>query len=585
VPEGILVTIRRFTPRDRSMVEVQDGAQLPAKDLNLNNKQLLFAIQEQIDFGSYGGSGLPGGGSGWPDWGGGISLPIQQIIDQVMQSPVMDLLTSRLDDIEYTASTLMEEILRSDKAYNYRHEDQARVALVETAVNTINTDQQAVAEKIEDIYTKFDDAEAQIHTVQKAISDANSANAIVFEGINAKISNAESDIKSVRQAIVDETSARTTAMQTAKSEWIDADNKVTQALNLTLTTTYATKDYAQSTAKTQVEALANGKFANLEQRFEALVDGTADPNGDWQANYTVRINGGTIGGTPVIAGIGLGVDSKTGSNFVVMADRFAFVSPTYTSTGGVQQMKYPFVIGTVGGVSTVGIQGQLVVDGSITADKIRVNSLSALTANMGEVNGGTFRTFQLDQYGNIINPYEFRAEMTNNPGDPYPLWVGSGVKNWNNGVFVVDRSGNAKFNGTITAQNMTGNLQTYGTGSWAGDVAANYGATTDAVTLPAPVRLGEVHMPVVISEVVCSSTGSDVASGWIAIQQLVGSTWIDVRSTRYTLRGGNASTYTLVFFGGPTTGATAYRIRLSDAGQHGEQFHMYAVNTYTFGLK
>jgi hypothetical protein len=334
-----------------------------------------------------------------------------------------------------------------------------------------------------------------------------------------------------------------------------------------------------------VEALANGKFANLEQRFEALVDGTADPNGDWQANYTVRINGGTIGGTPVIAGIGLGVDSKTGSNFVVMADRFAFVSPTYTSTGGVQQMKYPFVIGTVGGVSTVGIQGQLVVDGSITADKIRVNSLSALTANMGEVNGGTFRTFQLDQYGNIINPYEFRAEMTNNPGDPYPLWVGSGVKNWNNGVFVVDRSGNAKFNGTITAQNMTGNLQTYGTGSWAGDVAANYGATTDAVTLPAPVRLGEVHMPVVISEVVCSSTGSDVASGWIAIQQLVGSTWIDVRSTRYTLRGGNASTYTLVFFGGPTTGATAYRIRLSDAGQHGEQFHMYAVNTYTFGLK
>ncbi|MCT6980884.1 hypothetical protein M1697_22660, partial [Salmonella enterica subsp. enterica serovar Oranienburg] len=91
------------------------------------------------------------------------------------------------------------------------------------------------------------------------------------------------------------------------------------------------------------------------------------------------------------------------------------------------------------GLSTVGIQGQLLVDGTITADKIRVNTLSALTANMGEVNGGTFRTFQLDAWGNIINANEFRVEMTNNPGDAHPLWVGAGVKNWNNAVFAVDR--------------------------------------------------------------------------------------------------------------------------------------------------
>jgi hypothetical protein len=583
VPDGILLTIRRFTPRDTNMVKVMDGVQLPAADLNLNNQQLLYILQEQIDYGS-GGTKLPGGGAGWPDPGGSPSFPIQEIIDQLMQSPVMGLLTGRLDDIDDTASTLLEEILRSDKVYNLRREDAARVALVETKVNTIVDENQSVAEKIEDVYAKFDDQEAQIHSVQKAVSDANSATATSFEEVNARMAHAESDITSVRQSVVDETSARTTALQTAKSEWQDADNKVTQALNLTLSTTYATKDYAQSVATTQVEALANGKFANLQQRFEALVDGTSDPNGEFSANYTVRINAGTINGTPVIAGMGLGVDSKTGSNFVVMADRFAFVSPTYTSTGGVQQMKYPFVIGTVGGVSTVGINGQLVVDGTITADKIKVNSLSALTANMGEVNGGTFRTFQLDANGAIINPTEFRVEMTNNPGDAYPLWVGAGVKNWNNAVFAVDRSGNAKFGGTVTAQNIMGNLQVTNTWNWTGDITASGGATAN-LQLDAPVRLGEAHRPIIMMELSIYNSGGDPCNGTITVEKLVGSTWVALRSNGYYLGSGNSQVSTILVLDDATSAVQQYRVRTSTGGNRDGNFHLNKVTGYAFGLR
>lgn len=618
VPESILVTIRRFTPRDDTLAIYHDGAQLPAKDLNLNTKQLLFICQEQIDFGTYGGGGLPGGGSGWPNPGGNPSLPIQQIIDQIMQSPIMGLLTGRIDQIDDTAETLLEEILRSDAAFQYRHSENARDALVETKITTIQDDQHSMAEQITDVYAKYDNAEAQIHSVQKAVSDNASATASSFEGVNARFKLNEADITTVKQAVSTETEARATAIQQVSadigkansrittvseavateaearaqaiqkvvSDYKSADDSVSSAINQTLQSTYATKDYAKSIAITQVEAWAGGDFAMLEQRFEALVDGNADPSstGAWQANYTVRINAGKIDGTPVIAGIGLGVDSKTGSNFVVMADSFAFVSPTYTTSGGVQQMKFPFVIGTVGGVSTVGIQGQLMVDGSITADKIRVNSLSALTANMGEVNGGTFRTFQLDGNGNIINPSEFRVEMTNNPGDAYPLWVGAGVKNWNNAVFAVDRSGNAKFAGTVTAQNIMGNLQVANIWNWNGDLSAA-GGTTASFPLDAPVRLGEWHRPIIMVEVSINNSGGDPCNGTLNFEKLVGSTWVTMRSNGYYLGAYNGQVSTFLVFDDATQGATQYRIRTSTGGNRDYNFHLTKVSGYAFGLR
>ncbi|GAA0687691.1 DUF1983 domain-containing protein [Dyella marensis] len=549
VPEGILVTLRRFSPRDRMMVTVKDGAQLPAADVNLNARQLLYIVQEQIDFGTYGGHGLPGGGSGWPNPGGSNpSLPIQQIIDQLLQSPVMQLLIGRIGEIDANANTLLQEVLRSDLSLANRHKDLARFAGVETHITTLVDDTQAMAMQITDIYAKFGGHSA--------------------------------DILDIRQSVANEIEARTTAITQAKSEF---DAK-TQAINTSLQTTYATKDYAQSVSQQEVKAFANGNFAHLQQRFEAMAAGAADPDGKWSANWTVRINGGKVDGTPVIAGIGLGVDSQTGSNFVVMADRFAFVSPTYTSNGGVQQIKYPFVIGTVGGVSTVGIQGQLVVDGSITANKIKVNSLAALTANMGEVNGGTFRTFQLDANGGIINPTEFRVEMTNNPGDAYPLWVGSGVKNWNNAVFAMDRSGNAKFAGTIQAQNMIGTLQQSATWSWEGNMDAQ-GAVSPNFVLTSPVRLGEVQMPIIFLELSMYNSAGDPCNGVVSFERLVGGNWVTLKSQNYYLRSGDSIISTVMHIDGATSGDSTYRVRTSSGGNRDYAFHLSRITGYAFGLR
>ena len=582
VPTGVLITIRRFTPRDDTLVHIQNGSMLPAEELNLLSRQLLFVIQEQIDFGTYGGRGLPGGGSGWPNPDGSSpSLAIQQIIDALMQSPVMGLLTSRLDDIDDTAETLMEELLRSDQTFDARRKTEGRLAFMETSVTTLQGNTQSLVKQVTELFAKHDDSAAQILDVRQALATETEARATVATQLNAAIGKAESHITTVQEALATETDARTQAIDTARSDF-DTANK---AIYQTLSTTYATKDYAQSTAQTQVEAFSNGNFANLQQRFEALVKGAPDTAGEWSANWTVRINGGAINGTPVIAGIGLGVDSKNGSNFIVMADRFGIVSPTYTTNGGVQQMKYPFVVGTVGGVSTVGITGQLIVDGSVTADKLKVNSLSALTANMGEVNGGTFRTFRLDGNGNVIDPNEFRCEMTNNPGDAYPMWIGSGVKNWNNAVFAVDRGGNAKFSGTITAGNVVSQLQVTGQGSWSGDVTAAGSTVLCQATLNGPIRLGESHTPWLIVEVLTYSSSSDDTHGIVWLEKLVGTTWVTVRSNVYRLRNGVTFGFTMVVFDAATSSAAQYRVRVSDAGLRGNDFHVTNVNIAATGIR
>ena len=584
VPAGILVTIRRFTPRDRNLVVVEDGTQLPARDLNLNSTQLLYIIQEQLDFGTYGAGGLPGGGSGWPGQGDQPSLPIQQIIDAIMQSPIMGILVTKLDDIDNTAETMLEELLRSDQTFDERRRLEGRIATAETSLTALVDDKQSVATQITELFAKFDSAAAQFIQVNQAIATETEARTTSATQLSAAIDDSLAQITDVKQAVANETEARSTAITKVAADFAAGD----QAISQTMQTSYATKDYAQAIATTQVEAFSKGSFANLQQRFEALVVGSPDPgaNPEWQANWSVKMNGGKIDGIPVIAGIGLGIDSKTGSTFTVMADRFAMVSPTYTTTGGVAQLKYPFVVGTVGGVSTVGIEGQLVVDGSITANKIRANSLSAITANLGEVNGGTFRTFQLDGNGAIINPLEFRCEMTNNPGDAYPMWIGAGVKNWNNAVFSVDRSGNAKFAGQITAQNMIGNLQKSTYTTWNGDIQANIGGVGPQITLTTPVLLGEYQVPVLHVECEIHNPGSNPCTGLIILEKLVGSTWVVMKQHAYYMNVSSTAYDSMMALDGAATSGVTYRVRIDGTGQiRPDYFHVTSISIYALGLR
>lgn len=79
-----------------------------------------------------------------------------------------------------------------------------------------------------------------------------------------------------------------------------------------------------------------------------------------------------------------GSDSE--SAVKVLADKFQVFRPDGTGSG-VQV----FTTGMISGASAVGINGNLVLDGSILARHIDVATLSAISATMGEVIGGIFR--------------------------------------------------------------------------------------------------------------------------------------------------------------------------------------------------
>lgn len=92
-------------------------------------------------------------------------------------------------------------------------------------------------------------------------------------------------------------------------------------------------------------------------------------NGNNQVIGMVRLDGGA-----------------SGSTFSVVADKFVVAHPAAPGT-----TITAFVVGLVNGVSTVGINGNLVVDDTILARHIDVSSLSALTADLGTVTAGLIR--------------------------------------------------------------------------------------------------------------------------------------------------------------------------------------------------
>lgn len=572
LPVPYQVWLRRITPFDAQIIEFQDGAMLPAQQLNIALRQLLYAHQELREFleGKY---GVPGTGN--PPGGGGTFPDIQVIIDQVIQSPAYQILQQRIPLVDANAELIMADILRSHHFFDVNREYGDKLSTAETKLTLIESDVEVIATQYTDLFARIQNAEndiaARYFELNQAIVNETSARATAltelhaqFETelggvsaallqridetyadaalawaaadvqlgaqlsesllaqmaskIEARVSPLESSFTSLQTTVVQhgqsiaatQESLQTTATAAgANTTWRQqfasqfgpsgaTGNSVASAVKTEINTK-ATPSEAQAIANTSVTAFANGTFAALQQSYNAYVNSN---NGRWETTWALRVNGGDIN-NPVIAGIALSANPN-GSDFVVMSDRFAIVTPT----GAYPSRKFPFVVGTVGGLSTVGITGQLLVDGSVTADKIKANSLSAITANAGTINGGTFKTLTLDANGEVVNALEFRAELSN--VGTWPVWVGAGVKNENNAVFWVDRLGNAGFKGRVSAPNIVGQFQAATAITWSGAVTLPYreansgGAPLKPLpefvqictfTLQPPLLVGESHTP------------------------------------------------------------------------------------------
>jgi hypothetical protein len=599
------VQLRRNTPISKQAIEFQNGAKLPASELNVSFQQLLYRQQELVEFG-LDGNGMPNGGLP----GGGVPGPIgdiQTIIDAVIQSPAFEAATGLIPNEDANAELIMAEILRSDAYFEVNRDLTNRVSEAVQRITLVEESDRVLAEEYTSLvaslgrtnetiaaqYLSINQAlatetEARAASMTALTADFHGAIASTYDEINALATATETSVTRIEQnqaqygqalaatkedlkIVSDANGANTTWRQMFAAQWGSGTNgqSVAAAVKSQIETK-ATPEEARAIAAQSVTTFSNGTFAALKESFNSYVGSN---NGKWEATWAIQINGGDPR-NPVVAGIALGA-TGAGSDFVVNSDRFAITNTTYGAR------KFPFVVGTVGGVSTVGITGQLLVDGSITAHKIRVDSLAALTANAGTINGGTFKTHTLDANGNVTNPLEFRVEVSNEGA--WPLWVGTGVKNQNNAVFWVDRQGNAGFDGLITAPNIRGAFQRHSLVNWQGSRTAEADSTLTAFILEPPALAGEYHTPIINLSVGIQGNHSNNGVGTVAVQRLEGGTWVNVVVTQIN-QGEHMVNHAIVGIDAATSSHQTYRVQFLNV-QNGVRLIARSVTGVVTGLR
>lgn len=147
----------------------------------------------------------------------------------------------------------------------------------------------------------------------------------------------------------------------------------------------ATQDQALAAQVTTVQASltgVQGNLATVETAYLALANRATG----LEAQYTIKV---TAGGA--IAGIGLAAtqsnDGNTTSAVIIRADRFAIVNAGYSAGGTTSPPTWamPFTVDTVNNKivmnSGVQINGNLLVDGTVGANAIGANTLTAVSIN------------------------------------------------------------------------------------------------------------------------------------------------------------------------------------------------------------
>jgi hypothetical protein len=160
------------------------------------------------------------------------------------------------------------------------------------------------------------------------------------------------------------------------------DQKVGGVLRIsTAESNISTLQSNMSTAQSDITDRVTVATYNADQKVDgvlriAAAESTLSAQGgditNMKAQYTLKLNVNDR-----VAGIGLMLSKDAPSEFIVLADKFQVVNPTDTMSP-----KTVFTVGNINGVSAVGINGDLIIDGSILARNIGANEVITNGANI-----------------------------------------------------------------------------------------------------------------------------------------------------------------------------------------------------------
>lgn len=430
------------------------------------------------------GSGT-GGGTG----GGGSITPgqIQQITDAVIQSAQ---LAGLFDPINTQIGNLSSSILTIS----------GNVGTLQTTVGGLTAQIGTLVSDVAGIDTRLTDTEATVALLTQISGDTSGIVALITTEQTARIAgdtalantiqkigalsgdglsfilNLDTAKVSPTESLSQRFSGITAQFGTVQTSITSGDQTNANAIaaaSAAITAEATARANADTSLATQITTLQSslGSLTTSLQVTASVVDGI-------QAKYTVKIdNNGYVTGYGLISTANNGVPT---SQFTVLADRFAVIIPGQTA-------RVPFIAGNLGGSPGVGINGALIVDGTITAtalqarsvtadrivagsltatelanlavtgakiadatitgakivagsiaaDRMSVSQLSAIAADLGLVTAGLMR----------FTSGSYRLEVGVDSG--YIQWYGTGTKNDANANFWIKPDGTAFFKGVI----------------------------------------------------------------------------------------------------------------------------------------
>ena len=213
----------------------------------------------------------------------------------------------------------------------------------------------------------------QFEDIKRSLTNESNARVAWENSANSRIGNAEATINQLGGTKANKDEVASIAAQALRSQWqSDAKAKVDEVSQAISSETRARTEWQRS-AESKINRV-DGFSARIDEINRTMTD----VSGKVSATHTIKTQA-IAGGRMAIAGIALGASSSgrdVESSVIVMADRFQVVKNASDSS--------PKPILRVESGQTV-LNGDLIADGGITAQKLGANSVTANQLAVGSV--------------------------------------------------------------------------------------------------------------------------------------------------------------------------------------------------------
>lgn len=378
---------------------------------------------------------------------------IQSALDSFTQAQTARDLTANValaqDSIKANADALAAEATSRSSLVATVANQGAAITAEQTARATADsaeaTAREALAARVTTAEGNITANAAAISTEATARANADSAEATARETLAARVTTAENDIAANEAAITTEQTARAngdsanassiaqvSAVANARntifrqdepptanaagdlwfdsndnnkayrwngSVWVATDDARIAANAAAITTEQTARANGDSANASSIAAVSarldTGDFATVKTTAEATADALGDVEARWGVEVaTMADNVRAVAGLKLLAG----TDGE--SVFAILADKLLVYKPD--GTGVPKQI---VTLGEINGLVALGLDGNLIIDGSVVARSLAVESLDAITATIG-----TLRTAdsgaRMEIHDNVIKVFD-----------------------------------------------------------------------------------------------------------------------------------------------------------------------------------